>query len=188
MNPTSPVAQAHRDAAPTETEEWRPVPGFPGYEVSNLGRVLSRKYKRPRVMASAPNSSGYRHVTLFREGRGKTFKVHGLVAAVFIGPRPDGHEVRHLDGDRLNNRLENLAYGTHSENMFDRVAHGRHPFVGRTHCSRGHEFEPETTRLRGPGQGRCCVLCRREIQKAFKARRRAGRLATAAGTESAGAA
>lgn len=45
--------------------------------------------------------------------------VHQLVALTFLGPRPKGQEVRHLDGNPLNNRADNLAYGTRTENIYD---------------------------------------------------------------------
>lgn len=51
--------------------------------------------------------------------------VHQLVALTFLGPRPKGQEVRHLDGDPLNNAVTNLAYGTRSENILDVMRIGR---------------------------------------------------------------
>lgn len=50
--------------------------------------------------------------------------VHHLVAEGFIGPRPDGQEIRHLNGDRYDCRATNLAYGTHRQNVRDMVQHG----------------------------------------------------------------
>lgn len=61
-----------------------------------------------------------------------------MVAAAFIGE--DDRLVRHLDGDPTNNRADNLAYGTVSENQLDSVDHGTHANSLRTHCSNGHEF------------------------------------------------
>jgi hypothetical protein len=51
--------------------------------------------------------------------------VHTLVALAFIGPRPPGKQVRHLDGDCTNNYWKNLKYGTPQKNMDDRTKHGR---------------------------------------------------------------
>jgi hypothetical protein len=53
-----------------------------------------------------------------------TCAVHTLVLNAFVGPRPAGHECRHLDGDPANNALTNLAWGTHAENYRDKVRHG----------------------------------------------------------------
>lgn len=51
--------------------------------------------------------------------------VHKLVALAFLGPCPDGQEVRHLDGDPLNNRVDNLEYGSRTENILDVYRIGR---------------------------------------------------------------
>ncbi len=54
----------------------------------------------------------------------KRIHVHRLVLEAFVGPCPEGMECRHLDGDRTNNRLENLAWGTRKENTADSMRHG----------------------------------------------------------------
>lgn len=110
------------------TEEWRTIPDFsPCYQVSNLGRVrrvagvIFRSNGRPqsfreRVLRASPDEWGYPMVRV----DGRTRKVHVLVAAAFLGPRPfAGAVVRHLDGNPSNNNVENLAYGTPSENVLD---------------------------------------------------------------------
>lgn len=114
-------------------ETWKPVPGWESsYEVSDLGRVRSlprrvassygsTSWNRGRVLAQS-KVCGYPGVSL---GRGKRANVHRLVAAAFLGPCPDGMLVRHLDGDRANSVVSNLAYGTHRENEADKYRHGR---------------------------------------------------------------
>lgn len=100
-------------------EEWRPAVGFPNYMVSDRGRVyshLSQKFLCPGIA-----SNGYPTVAL---GRGNTRTLHSLVAETFIGPCPEGQEVRHRDGVRTNPSLENLEYGTRSENIADAYIHG----------------------------------------------------------------
>ena len=57
----------------------------------------------------------------------KSAWIHQLVMLAFIGPCPLGLEIRHINGDSLNNQLHNMAYGTHSENMQDAVRHGTQP-------------------------------------------------------------
>lgn len=175
-------------------EAWRPVAEVPGYEVSDRGRVRSvaRTVARSngipqrvaaRVLAPHTSTTGYRAVRLCRDGRPIPRKVHALVAAAFIGPRPEGLEVRHLNGDRLDNRAENLAYGTRSENMRDAVRHGTHVAARRTHCPAGHPYDDENTalwRTRG-GVGRYCRACKRartttpEYRAQARARRAAHR-------------
>lgn len=57
-------------------------------------------------------------------GRGHSRTVHSLVAAAFIGPCPQGQEVRHKDGTRTNNTADNLEYGTRTDNLRDAIRHG----------------------------------------------------------------
>src|SRR5512139_228904 len=118
-------------------EEWRPVVGFPGYEVSSHGRVrsLDRTVVRsdgiPQrvkscVLRPTPTSEGYLRVGLRHDGTERKKGVHVLVATAFHGPCPDGLECRHLNGDPADNRPDNLLWGTPSENTLDRVRHGTH--------------------------------------------------------------
>jgi hypothetical protein len=109
--------------------EERPVPGFPGYTVTPLGQVFSvtsnwRGYGK-RTLTPHPNSHGYPRVKLRDpEGKHRTVLVHTTVANTFLSPRPEGSEVRHLDGDKNNNAVSNLAWGTAAENAADRDRHG----------------------------------------------------------------
>jgi hypothetical protein len=103
-------------------EEWRPFPGFGGYEVSDQGRVksLPRRHARGGLIKLKVNDKGYRYVTLRdAEGRLKHIKVHRAVAAAFIGPCPPGQVVRHGLGGPGDNRVSNLCYGTPEENLAD---------------------------------------------------------------------
>lgn len=141
-------------------EEWRPIAGYEGrYDVSDLGRVRSwvpyRGLPAPRLLKAPVAANGYRVVRPLSGGRGKTFTVHHLVATTFIGPKPPGMHVRHLDGDRLNNLLSNLAIGTASENVQDSIAHGTHAGINKTHCVRGHEYVAENVISSADGLRRC---------------------------------
>lgn len=153
-------------------EEWRAIPGFPGYQVSSLGSVFS--HKAGRELSAPPNKGGYRLVSLRRDGVRHPRYVHQLVALVFIGPRPDGAEVRHLDGDPLNNTLTNLVYGTTAENAQDRIRHGRDQNTRKTHCKHGHPFdEANTYRFSNARQphGRACRTCNRRAARRSHERR-----------------
>lgn len=153
-------------------ETWRPVAGCPGYEVSDRGRVLSDKGRSPRFIRGTVNRGGYCTVFLRVDGGQVARLLHGLVAEAFIGPRAEGMEVRHLDGDPLNNAAENLTYGTHAENMQDRVRHGRHPMLNKTACVQGHEFDESNTRFDARGY-RNCRTCARLATRALRSRRAA---------------
>lgn len=107
-------------------EEWRPVAGFEGrYSVSNLGRVRSEQGQyKGRILARGPHPGGYAVMHLYKDGKRTARTLHSLVAAAFIGPRPDGQEVRHKDGVQQNCRYDNLCYGTRLENEADKERHG----------------------------------------------------------------
>jgi hypothetical protein len=120
---------------PADAAEWRPIEGFPGYEVSSHGEVFSLpRYAglamRPgRLLKQDLSRGGYPSVRLSRGGRKHTFHVHHLVTDAFLGPLPAGLERLHKDGVRTNCRLDNLEFGTHIENMQDRLRHGRQFFA-----------------------------------------------------------
>ena len=89
-------------------EIWKNIPGHPGYAVSDTGRVRSqRMVLKPFVV----KSTGYMQVNLSKRSR---HFVHRLVAAAFCAPR--GDVVNHLNGDKADNRAENLEWTTQREN------------------------------------------------------------------------
>lgn len=115
----------------TTAEEWRPVVGFDGYEVSSHGRVRSLRNTRhtarsvPLILRATKNSNGYPQVTLRRPPRQHNTPLHRIVLEAFVGPRPPGHVCAHHDGDKWNSRLSNLRWTTQSENVADTARHGR---------------------------------------------------------------
>lgn len=96
-----------------EGEEWRPLSGF-RYLVSNMGRVCS-VHRAPRILKCCL-VSGYPHCTICESGEQHQVYVHSLVAAAFIGPKPSGMMVNHIDGVKTNNCLSNLEYVTPGDN------------------------------------------------------------------------
>lgn len=118
----------------TDSEKWLPVVGWEGlYEVSDQGRVRSlprqtRTGRRGGKLLSLRSVSTGAHVVLLCDsGRKRFVHVYRLVAEAFLGPAPGPDtEVRHLDDNRLDSRLVNLAYGSRSDNMVDAVRNGRH--------------------------------------------------------------
>jgi hypothetical protein len=135
--------------------EWRAVPGHERYEISSDGQVR----RGSRALRGYVNPRGYREVGIDNAIR----TVHSLVLLAFVGDRPTGQEVRHLNDVKLDNRLENLAYGTHSENMHDRVRNGGSPQRNRTQCKNGHPFDENNTALfsyQGAVHRRCRACAR----------------------------
>lgn len=110
-------------SAPTKTEERRVIASNPAYTISNLGVVR----RGEKIIGRGKQTKwGYMQVHLRGVGcDGRQALVHRLVLEAFIGPCPHGHECRHLDGNPGNNRLDNLAWGTPTENGEDKFRHGR---------------------------------------------------------------
>lgn len=154
-------------------EKWRPIPGWEkSHEVSNRGRVRSITRKIVNSLGHVTTrqgrdlklkeDAGYLRVQLNFQGVAKMFFVHRLVLLAFVGPVPEGKQVRHLDGDAKNNHLENLTYGTISENQLDRVRHGTHQETRKTECPRGHALAEPNLRADQVKRGkRSCLACAR---------------------------
>lgn len=119
-------------------EIWKPILGFPGYLISSRGRVLALARKdsagRPRTEKILKQSvvRRYFYCGVFRNGKGKLCRVHRLVALAFIpNPKRLPH-VNHLDGDRFNNRVENLEWVTAKENVEHSARTGLRPKFTRS--------------------------------------------------------
>lgn len=150
--------------------EWRDIPNYPGYRVSSDGRIQSKRFP-DRDLRQTSMRFGHKRVTLFNESGRRLAFVHTLMLEAFVGPRPEwAHLVRHLNDISADNRLENLAYGTHADNSADAVRNGVHNNTRKTHCAKGHPFSEENTYREG--RKRHCVICRQINQEAYNARRR----------------
>lgn len=112
-------------------EEWRDVSGYEGfYMVSSMGRVVSlggETYRGGRVVRREPTllnpstTRGYKIASLCVNGAHKTVSVHRLVAQAFIPNQSMYPEIDHINGDRGDNRKENLRWCTHSMNMLNEI-------------------------------------------------------------------
>ena len=113
-------------------EIWKDIEGFEGlYQVSNLGRVKSLNYKRTgkeKIMKGVDDGRGYLILSLYREGKGKTCKIHKLVAQAFLENPNSLPEVNHKDEDKTNNKVENLEWCTRAYNL---TYNGRAEKVGK---------------------------------------------------------
>lgn len=137
-----------------------------GYEVNDAGAVRSLpRHGRTRGRVLKPSLVG-RYAAVMLPGRQMLY-LHKAVMAAFVGPRPDGAVIRHLDGDVWNNAVTNLAYGTASENEHDKIVHGRNPYLSKTQCPKGHPYDDANTGYQGPNKRhRYCRTCARDKQRA----------------------
>lgn len=108
----------HEDTAPQT--EWKPIPQFSGWMASSDGDVISPSGKQP----SQSYADGYARINIWHQGKNTRRYVHVLVMAAFCGPKPEGMQVNHKDGNKKNNRLSNLEYCTPSQNTTHAHANG----------------------------------------------------------------
>lgn len=119
-----------------ENEIWKDIPGYEGYyQVSNLGNVksLSRKVYRKnyhfiskeKILKFRKATQNRPYVDLQKNKKVKRFYVHSLVCLAFIGERPKGYSVCHINGNNQDNRLLNLKYDTPRQNQIDVYRYGK---------------------------------------------------------------
>lgn len=115
----------------------KPIPGWGGrYFISDKGRVFSNYRNKAKVLKPGRQKSGHLHVNLSLNGYSISTKIHKIVMGVFVGDCPDGFEIRHLNGNPADNRLDNLKYGTRKENTNDSIKHGVTPKGSRNGMSK----------------------------------------------------
>lgn len=114
---------------------WKSIPNFTDYEASDCGRIRSvRPRQGSRALINNGIISGWvqtikgeykRHmVTLRKNGKTYHITVAQIILETFLGPRPDGYVCRHINGNPLDNRIENLKWGTQEQNVKDSILHG----------------------------------------------------------------
>lgn len=99
-------------------ERWKTIPGFSRYQASNTGKIRSINYKNSgkiKELKPAIDSQYLKTMILNDENKYKTIRVHKIICLTFLGEY--NLEVNHIDGNKLNNNLNNLEYCTHSENL-----------------------------------------------------------------------
>lgn len=127
-------------------------PSFPGYSVDEKGNVFSHRTRKSlkgswggtkafidksicKKLSKHLTKKGYLVVCAKKKGESsRNHGVHQMVSDAYLGPIPNGMEVRHLDGIKTNNIPNNLAYGTTQDNANDRMSHGNYK-SGQEHCN-----------------------------------------------------
>jgi hypothetical protein len=119
-------------------EEWKDIQGYEGkYQISSFGRV--RNIQKGNFLNPSPNYKGYLRVNLWKNGGYKTKVVHRLVCKAFLDNPDNKPQVNHIDGDKTNNKLQNLEWVTNDENKKHAVKLGL------------------TARMPGTKNGRCKI-------------------------------
>lgn len=165
-------------------EIWKDIKDFEGHQVSNFGRVRSLNYNRTgktKVLSPGETKGGYLRVHLCKNGKGKTFQVHRLVAEAFIPNPLNLPQVNHKDEDKTNNfcgtpendfndgNLEwcdckyNNNYGTHNERVAEKLSK---PVIQLTKTGELVREWPSTMEVsrNGFNQGHIASCCRGEIK------------------------
>jgi len=144
------------------------IPGFPNYAVTRDGRVWSKpridacgRLRGGQWLTPTPSERGYLFVRL--GGKSNPQPVHRLMLETFVGRRPEGMECRHLDGNKRNNKKDNLCWGTRKENQRDRKRHGT-ATTGMKHPMRKLNEEQVRVIFQAYHDG---YYTQREIAKAF---------------------
>ena len=95
--------------------EWKAIPSFPKYEASTTGEIRNAKTKCV-IKPFTDLQQEYGRITVYGEGKRRKVMAHTLVAQAFLGDKPYGHEIDHINSDRTDNRPCNLRYVTPEQN------------------------------------------------------------------------
>lgn len=120
-----------------QNEIWKDVKGYEGlYQVSNFGRIRSflktghfkdKFLDTPEIRTPGIAHTGYMCIVLVKDGKRHTYDLHRLIAETFI-PNPENKRtVNHIDGNKLNNKVDNLEWTTDSENQLHAHRNGLKP-------------------------------------------------------------
>lgn len=117
-----------------QAEIWKDIPNYEGlYMVSNLGRVksLPKNNHKEIILKNKITKDGYYETALSKNNKQKWIRTHRLVAQAFI-PNPDNKpQVNHIDGNKLNNNVDNLEWCTNQENINHAIRTGLENFIGK---------------------------------------------------------
>lgn len=107
---------------------WRTVDGFEEYEVSDSGAIRNKSTRHLLKPWSA--TGGYLYVAFYRNGKGHTKRLHRIVAKAFCENPKGKPQINHIDGNKTNNRADNLEWCYHSENMIHAYENGLQTTIG----------------------------------------------------------
>ena len=103
------------------------IPGFSKQYATEEGKIFSCRSGVLKEKSQRLDTKGYLRVNLRDDSfpaKNVVINAHTATLLAFVGPKPEGMECRHLNGNQLDNRLENICWGTHQENINDQLHHG----------------------------------------------------------------
>lgn len=115
------IKQTNKTIEVFQEDEWQQVCGFEKYLINREGQIVNKSTHKLLCFAER---NGYLRVTLVQNNKSHTLSVHRLVYETFVGLIPEKMFIDHIDGNRANNKLENLRLVSHSENMKNSMANG----------------------------------------------------------------
>ena len=118
-------------------EQWLPAKGFEGrWEISNQGQMRrvehlgKGRFATGYILSPKPDHKGYLRTTLYVDGQRYNIAIHLMVLKTFVGTRPEGNVANHKNGDKTDNRLENLEWTTQAQNVHHAINLGLFSFAG----------------------------------------------------------
>jgi len=125
-------------------EIYKTIPEYENYQISNKGNV-KRTYKNgnEKILKQIIDTHGYKHINISKHSKTKTIKIHKLIAITWLNHKPNGHKkvIDHIDGNKLNNELENLQILTNRENIIkgERCKNNKVKSIGVNKCYKGYQ-------------------------------------------------
>lgn len=145
-------------------EIWKDIKGYEGlYQVSDLGKVKSlerdyvaanggKRHIEEHLLLQHPSKKGYLRVKLYKNGVGKTYQVHRLVAETFILNPYNKPQIDHIDGNNQSNIVSNLRFATNKENANNPIT------KGKNHHSHTEEWKQKMSALKkGKTPSKQCI-------------------------------
>jgi len=99
-------------------EEYREIPNYSNYMISNFGNLKNKKTNR--ILRQWIAGNGYKYCRIINNDGHKKITIHSLITKIFLGEKPDNYEIDHIDRNKLNNSIENLRYVSKKDNCLNK--------------------------------------------------------------------